>query len=59
MEEDHGAPEAGQFPSTWTRSCRSRRETELPKSERYKESVSWTVQNEKKCILRRMFTGAA
>ena len=56
MEEDHGAPEAGQFPSTWTRSCR---ETELPKSERYKKSVSWTVQNEKKCILRRMFTGAA
>ena len=37
MEEDHGAPEAGQLPRVWTR---SRRGIESPKSERRKESVA-------------------
>ena len=37
MAEDHGAPEAGQLPTVWTR---GRRDRESPKSERCKESIA-------------------
>ena len=37
MAEDHGVPEAEEFPRAWTR---GRTETESPKSERRKESVA-------------------
>ena len=37
MAKDHGAPGDGQHPRAWTR---GRSETELPTSERRKESVA-------------------
>ena len=51
MAEDHGAPEAGQFPRVWTR---GHKETESRQRVR-----SWTVQNEMRDVLGRVSTGAA
>ena len=51
MAEDYGAPEAEQLPRVWTR---GRRETESRQRVR-----SWTVQNEMRGVLGRVFTGAA
>ena len=55
MAEDHGAPEAGQLP----RACiRGRIETES--RQRAAQRVrSWTVQNEIRSVLGRVFIGAA
>ena len=51
MAEDHGAPEAGQLLRVWTR---GRTETESRQ-----RVCSWTVQNEMRDVLGRVFTGAA
>ena len=51
MAEDHGAPEAEQLPSVWTK---GRGETNSRQRVR-----SWTVQNEMRSVLGRVSTGAA
>ena len=51
MAEDHGAPEAGQFSSVWTR---GRRETES-----CQRVQSWTVQNEMGGVLGQVSSGTA
>ena len=57
MAEDHGAPEAGKLRRAWTR---GRAETERRQKERAAQRVrSWTVQNEMRCVLGRVSTGAA
>ena len=52
MAEDHEAPEAGQFPTVWTRGRKEteKEETESPKSERRKESVA--RRNKQKSLFR-------
>ena len=55
MAEDHGAPEAGQFPRAWT----SRRERQRVAKEQAAQRVrSWTVQNEMRGVLGRVSSGA-
>ena len=51
MAEDLGAADAGQLSRVFTR---GRRETESRQRVR-----SWTVQNEMRCVLGRVSTGAA
>ena len=56
MAEDHGAPEAGQLHSVWTR---GRKEAESPQRVSGARVRSWTVQNEMRGVLGRVSTGAA
>ena len=56
MAEDHGAPEAEQLPSVWTR---GRRETESRQRVSAAKSPSWTMQNEMRGVLGQVSTGAA
>ena len=56
MAEDHGAPEAGQLPRTWTR---GRRETRVAKKRVAQRVRSWTVQNEMRGVPDLMTMGAA
>ena len=56
MAQDHGAPEAEQLSRAWTR---GRGETESRQKVSGAKGPSWTVQNEMRGVLGRVFTGAA
>ena len=56
MVEDHGAPEARQLPRAWTKVIERQRVTKELAVQRVH---SWTVQNEMRGVLGRVFAGAA
>ena len=56
MEEDHGAPEAGQLPRAW---IRGREETESRQRARAQRVRSWTMQNETRGVSGQGSAGAA